>query len=184
VEPDFNVVEVHHLERKQKMLTARLQEAGVDWSTVEEQTWEVQEYLGYCPIPTPYPHPPADPTIPRSGDGDVSDHHRHRRPPPPPPPPFRIFVYPSAGEGKLPAIYQAVRAALMASPYRTLDPGDATIFIPPTDVSCWCERCLGKRPFEAPSPESQRVTDNLRSLAHWGKDGKDHVIFEFSDVRK
>ena len=189
VDPDFNVVQEYTLQRKHKLLAARLNDAGIDWSTIEEQTWEVQEYLGYCPIPMAYPLS----SVISADRGTNVNHHHHQQQqhhggrhmaPPPPPPPFRMFVYPSADEfeGKLPAVYQAVRSALMASPYRTLDPADASVFIPPTDVSCWCERCLGNRPFEAPALASKEVTNHLRSLAHWGTDGRNHVIFEFSDA--
>lgn len=163
------------------------------------QIWEAQEYLSYCPMPVlPYPALPLDATgvveartnIDAGVDGDNENRHSnhpHDLPLPPPlpqpssPPPFRLFVYPSAEEGKLPAVYQAVRAALMASPYRTLDPNDASIFIPDTDVSCWCESCFGnKRPLEAPARRARNVTARLQLLQYWGMCFLPFFFFFFS----
>lgn len=48
--PEENVIAMYKLNDKYAMLKKRLQDAGTPWDVVEQQTWEVQEYLGFCPI--------------------------------------------------------------------------------------------------------------------------------------
>ena len=46
LDPDDNTIKNHHLMYKYTLLKARLERAETPWHVVEQQTWEIQEYLG------------------------------------------------------------------------------------------------------------------------------------------
>lgn len=46
LEPDDNTITNHRLQPKYTLLKTRLEKAGTPWHVVEQQTWEIQEYLG------------------------------------------------------------------------------------------------------------------------------------------
>ena len=162
VEPGVNVVESYGLLSEQKALKQRLLAANAGFFRRKEQLFEVQEFLGFCPELEPH-----DGLTALGGSSTMVLPHDFASTG------FRIFIYPlpPAAEAKLPAVYRELRAALRAHPNRTLDPREAALLVPGTDVSCWCESCLGNRPKQRMAEESRAVSSELASLEHWNGGG-------------
>lgn len=169
LDPDFKFIAAYQLEERFKILKTRLQNHGVPWNIIEQQTWEIQEYLGFCPIQPKHDglNALAGSTVmlkPKTFDQDG----------------FKIFMYPRT-DRKISAVYHAIYNVLSKLPYVTRDPSEASLFIPGVDVSCWCESCLGSRDFNEMSSESIALSKSLENLNHWNG-GRNHFLFEFSDA--
>mmetsp|Transcript_821 Transcript_821/g.2728 ORF Transcript_821/g.2728 Transcript_821/m.2728 type:complete len:953 (-) Transcript_821:2162-5020(-) len=169
LDPEDGLLKRYGVAGKSQLLRTRLQEAGKTWDVVEQEVWEVQEYLGFCPALEAYDGRSAS----ENSSSIMSPTNFHADG-------FKVFLYPGP-EGKLPAVYQAVRNAIRSLPYVTLDPSEAAVFVPDIDVSCWCESCLGNRRFDSMAVESKAVTHRLEGLDHWNG-GRNHILFEFSDA--
>ncbi|EGD79554.1 hypothetical protein PTSG_10121, partial [Salpingoeca rosetta] len=84
----------------------------------------------------------------------------------------------------LPAIYRAIRTAIRDGPYSTDDLSKACLFVPSTDVSCWCEDCMHgtySGNIESMHPVSAAIYRDLSRLAYWNE-GRNHILFEYSDA--
>lgn len=167
VDPTKNLIADYGLESRQKILAERLNAQKVGWKLQEEQLWEVQEYLGFCPMLQSWTSTVLV---------DVRESSTLRD--------FLVYVYPlsTADERRLSPVYQEIRAAFKIHPRVTDKPSQATFLLPNVDTSCWCESCMGRsRQFDSMAPESVALSQALMDLPYW-KGGQNHVIFEYSDA--
>lgn len=87
------------------MLAKRLKEDhNKSWDEIENQIWEIQEYLGFCP-----------PLTPHDGRAAIENSRSIAKPSNFAADGFKIFLYPGSDE-KMPSVYRAVRDAIQSTP--------------------------------------------------------------------
>ncbi|EGD76928.1 hypothetical protein PTSG_07269 [Salpingoeca rosetta] len=180
MDPERNFIKEYGLMPLSKLRRKQLkQEKNVTWHQIEQQVYEVQEFRTHCPE-TPLHYRTAN------GGPDVSDDRTASIDPLRTCSSFKVYVYPltTDEEAALPAIYRAIRTAIRDGPYSTDDPSKACLFVPSTDVSCWCEDCMHgtySGNIESMHPVSAAIERNLSRLAYWNE-GRNHILFEYSDA--
>eukprot|EP00042_Codosiga_hollandica_P054695 m.747136 g.747136 ORF g.747136 m.747136 type:complete len:368 (+) comp58961_c0_seq15:320-1423(+) len=164
---DRNLINEYGLVQKQGEMQARLTDQGVPWNEIEIRVWEIQEYRNFCPLLE---------NAPLNVNAHDSENVYNN---------FHLFLYPKPDEGATRAtIFDLIRDIIRRSPYATLDPRRASLFIPNVDTSCWCESCMFRgfdNIIDIMHPNSIALGEQLAALEFWNG-GRNHILFELSDA--